>query len=211
MYVAALVLAVATAGTLYFDRAGKPVLSGICKMIASTAFMAAAWIGGAMDSFYGKAVFTGLFLSWWGDLLLIFKDKRPFLVGLVAFLLAHVAYIAAFFGHGIHPFGAAMALVVLLLPVWFIARWLKPHLTPEMRIPVYAYMVVISSMLVLAVGAWRAGGTLLIPCGALAFYLSDLSVAKERFVSPGYLNRLWGLPMYFLGQILLAFSVAAGA
>ncbi|MBX7256618.1 MAG: lysoplasmalogenase [Candidatus Hydrogenedentes bacterium] len=209
MYVAAIVLAIALAGTLYFDHAGKPVISGVCKMIASTAFMAAAWIGGAMDSFYGKAIFVGLFLSWWGDLLLIFKDKRPFLAGLVAFLAAHLAYIAAFFGRGVHPFGAAMAVVVLMPFVWIIVRWLKPHLSTEMKGPVYAYMVVISSMLVLSVGAWRAGGALLIPCGALAFYLSDLSVAKERFVSPGYLNRLWGLPMYFLGQILLAFSIAS--
>lgn len=209
MYFATVVLAIALGGTLYFDQAGKRELSGVCKMVASTAFLAAAWAVGAMESFYGKAIFAGLFLSWWGDLLLIFRDKRPFLAGLVAFLLAHLAYIAAFLGRGVHPFGAAMAVVVLLPFVWVIVRWLKPHLSTEMRGPVYAYMVVISSMLVLSVGAWRAGGTLLIPCGALAFYLSDLSVAKERFVSPGYFNRLWGLPMYFLGQILLAFSIAA--
>jgi hypothetical protein len=40
-----------------------------------------------------------------------------------------------------------------------------------------------------------------------AFYLSDLFVARQRFVAPAFANRLYGLPLYYLGQFLLAFSV----
>ena len=44
--------------------------------------------------------------------------------------------------------------------------------------------------------------------GAAMFCVSDLSVARDRFVSPGFVNGAWGLPLYFGGQLLLAASVA---
>ena len=42
--------------------------------------------------------------------------------------------------------------------------------------------------------------------GAVLFYLSDIMVARDRFVAPGFANRLVGLPLYFGGQLLLAWS-----
>ena len=44
------------------------------------------------------------------------------------------------------------------------------------------------------------------PEGDLAFYLSDLGVARQRFVSPGLINRFVGLPLYYGAQLLFAFS-----
>jgi len=49
----------------------------------------------------------------------------------------------------------------------------------------------------------------MIGLGATCFYFSDLSVARDRFVQKGYINRLIGLPLYYLGQFLLAFSLGA--
>ncbi|TFG38533.1 MAG: hypothetical protein E4H39_00070 [Syntrophobacterales bacterium] len=43
--------------------------------------------------------------------------------------------------------------------------------------------------------------------GALCFYFSDIFVARDRFFRKEFLNRLIGLPLYYLGQFLLAFSV----
>jgi hypothetical protein len=43
--------------------------------------------------------------------------------------------------------------------------------------------------------------------GALSFYFSDVFVARDRFIEQQFLNRLLGLPLYFAGQFLLAFSV----
>ncbi|MBW2297136.1 MAG: lysoplasmalogenase, partial [Deltaproteobacteria bacterium] len=43
--------------------------------------------------------------------------------------------------------------------------------------------------------------------GALSFYVSDLFVARDRFLKNESLNRLLGLPLYYGGQFLLAFSV----
>ena len=39
---------------------------------------------------------------------------------------------------------------------------------------------------------------------AVAFYLSDVSVARDRFVAPGFGNRIWGLPLYYAAQLLFA-------
>jgi hypothetical protein len=43
--------------------------------------------------------------------------------------------------------------------------------------------------------------------GALSFYVSDVFVARQRFVKSAFLNRLIGLPLYYGGQFMLAFSV----
>ena len=45
--------------------------------------------------------------------------------------------------------------------------------------------------------------------GAVSFYASNISVARNQFVAPGRVNRMWGLPLYYLAQVLLA-STAGG-
>jgi uncharacterized membrane protein YhhN len=77
-----------------------------------------------------------------------------------------------------------------------------------MRTLVFAYVAVISTMLALAAGTYAAHGNAYIVVGALMFYVSDLSVARDRFVGEHIFNRLWGLPLYYGGQILLALSAA---
>jgi hypothetical protein len=44
--------------------------------------------------------------------------------------------------------------------------------------------------------------------GALAFAASDVSVARDRFVRPEFVNRAWGLPLYYAAQLLLATTPA---
>jgi len=41
----------------------------------------------------------------------------------------------------------------------------------------------------------------------VSFYISDLFVARDRFFKTEFSNRLLGLPLYYAGQFLLAFSV----
>jgi uncharacterized membrane protein YhhN len=71
---------------------------------------------------------------------------------------------------------------------------------------VRVYFVVIGVMAVLACGVTAGGGPLLIVAGALAFTASDVSVARDRFVKHEFLNRAWGLPLYYAAQVLLALS-----
>lgn len=44
--------------------------------------------------------------------------------------------------------------------------------------------------------------------GALAFTASDVSVARDRFVQHGFVNRAWGLPFYYAAQLLIAATPA---
>jgi uncharacterized membrane protein YhhN len=76
------------------------------------------------------------------------------------------------------------------------------------RLPVLAYIVVISTMVVLAAGAAWGTQQWVILLGAVMFYFSDVSVARDRFVAPGFINGLWGLPLYYGGQLFLAYSVS---
>ena len=78
-----------------------------------------------------------------------------------------------------------------------------------MAAPVVAYVVVISVMVTLAFGSFGDGATLLIPVGATLFFVSDLFVARDKFVAPGTVNRVWGLPLYYGAQILLALSTTS--
>ena len=199
--------AAALTGLLVAERRGSPWGIYVCKPLASLGFLGAAVAAGAPGSLYGRTVLAALVLSWIGDLLLMSARSAVFLAGLGSFLLAHVAFGGAFLLRGEAWLWTAGALAMLLLPAGIVSRWLRPHLPPEMRLPVYAYIAVITLMLALAVGTAAAGSPTLILIGALAFYLSDLSVANDRFVRPGFLNRLWGLPLYYAAQLCLAASV----
>jgi hypothetical protein len=43
--------------------------------------------------------------------------------------------------------------------------------------------------------------------GAGLFYVSDLAVARDRFIAPGFANAAWGLPLYYGGQLVLALTL----
>lgn len=178
------------------------------KPLASAGFVLTALAGGALDTIYGITILTGLLLSMAGDVLLIPRRRATFLAGLVAFLLGHVAYAVAFGVHGVHWLFVMSAIVLLVVAGLLLARRYLPRIEGAMHGPVWAYGVVITVMLALAVGTYGAGGSWLIVSGAMLFYLSDLSVAGDRLIKPSFLQRAWGLPAYFGGQLLLALSVA---
>lgn len=181
------------------------------KPLTSALFvLTALWRGPGTR--YDWLVVAGLVLSMAGDVLLIRRERSWFLAGLVAFLLGHVAYLMAFGTRAallaLHP--AAMAALAALGLVVFVR--LRPYLG-RMQWPVAAYIVVITLMLM---GAWAvflapgggAGAAWLIACGATLFYVSDLSVARDRFIpGAGFANRAAGLTFYYTAQFLLAFTI----
>jgi len=71
-----------------------------------------------------------------------------------------------------------------------------------MRRPVQAYFLVISAMTALAAqSAGQAVRRSLPRARSLSrFYIS---VARDRFVRQQFANRAWGLPLYYLAQVLL--------
>jgi len=81
----------------------------------------------------------------------------------------------------------------------------------DMRIPVIAYIVIITAMVISAAALMNNPGLdpaarALVFAGALLFYVSDIFVARQRFVTKAFLNRAAGLPLYYAGQFMIAFS-----
>lgn len=192
--------------TLGAEWAHRRALLYIAKPTASLGFLLAALGAGALDDAFGIWILVGLVLSLFGDVALMFTGRAFFLAGLVSFLLAHIAYVGAFLIAGVSLTWAVVAAAGAVVVAAIVLRWLLPHVEDDMRVPVLGYVVVISVMASLAIGTLGAGLSALIVAGAVLFYLSDLFVARDRFVSPGFINTLAGLPLYYLAQVLLALS-----
>ena len=198
---------VAVAALLAAEARGSRAGIWIAKPLASAGFVAVALAAGAPDSPYGRWILAGLVLAWWGDVLLIPRSRAVFLAGIASFLLGHVAYGIAFVERGVSTTWVALAAVVLVGPALGVWRWLRGHVPAAMRGAVRAYVGVISAMVACAVGTFAEAGGAAILVGALMFFVSDLAVARNRFVAPGFVNKTWGLPLYYGGQLLLAASV----
>jgi uncharacterized membrane protein YhhN len=145
---------------------------------------------------------------------LLSHGSTGFLVGLGSFLLGHLAYVVGFtrcFDAGAIS-GATLALAIIPIAAGILAlRWLWQHLG-DMRVPVIAYITVITAMMIAAIAVVHdstrdAPIRYLIGSGATLFFISDLAVARDRFIAPGWHNRAWGLPAYYAGQLLLAWSI----
>ncbi len=185
-------------GLLWAEWQKRRPARALFKTLCSLGFLLFALSLG-LDSLFAQFVFAGLLLSALGDVLLLLASSRAFLGGLVAFLLAHLAYLGAFVQIGT-PSQWGLLLVLAMGYGWL--RWLWPYLG-GWKAPVLAYGVVISLMLWVGLGVPRPEVWL----GALFFYLSDLFVARERFVVQRPLNPLLGLPLYYAAQYLLAWAV----
>lgn len=209
-WVGAAMTAVGLVGTLVGDWGERPTLEWIFKPLAAVGFLVAVYGAGCFSSRYGVVLFVGLVLCLGGDILLIPREsKGAFLGGLGSFLLGHVAFAGAFFVRGVELKAVALAAIPLIIFGVGVVRWLGPHVPDKMVVPVRAYIVAILLMVAAAAGATAFGGPKTIVVGALAFMASDLFVARNRFVAPGIVNRIWGLPLYFGAQLVLA-STAAG-
>jgi uncharacterized membrane protein YhhN len=200
-------------GVLFFDK--KADIKGLLltKPVLSMLFVLTALAQKPLSASYFSAVMVALILCLIGDVCLIFQDsKKMFLAGLLPFLSGHAAYIAAFFfltRIGTITWGALIIFSALGTIVY---RWIRPNLG-TMKIPVIVYILIITAMVTNAVSlfgnaALLSSGRYLVLIGALSFYLSDIFVARNQFVTHAYINRLCGLPLYYFGQFLLAISVA---
>ncbi|WP_296246473.1 lysoplasmalogenase [uncultured Stenotrophomonas sp.] len=185
-------------------KLGKVLL----KILASTAFLALALQLGATASAYGQLILVGLGLGWVGDVLLLSQKSRLFLLGLASFLLAHMAYAIAFASLPIASTALALAFAVMSCLGIAVIAWLWSYLKAFYRVAVVAYVTVIVAMCALAIAVSAASGAWQLAAGAVMFAISDIAVARNRFVAAGARNKLWGLPLYYVAQIILASSVA---
>ena len=176
------------------------------------------WFG-SVGRFQGTllAFGIGFLFSLLGDILLM-SGYHYFLPGLVAFLLAHLAYILAF-DHpqpALSPAFFVLGAAVLLLWLTILARLdsgmraSKAH--TRMRVPVAVYSGVIALMLFSALLTlfrpdWQLPAAALAAGGGFLFFISDTMLAYDRFVRPFPHARFWVRITYHTGQL----GLAAGA
>lgn len=201
MIAATIVSAIACLVLVHAEWRGARAVRAIAKTVASLAFL---WVGIAAACELNFMT-AGLALGVVGDLALLGDGKRAFLIGLAAFLLGHLAYVA-----GIaqvvpaREWLAPLAAVPAAIGAGALA-YLWPRLG-SLRIPVIAYVATIVAMMAGALAA-RANTALVI--GAALFFASDLAVARDKFVAKTFANKAWGLPAYYAGQLLIAWSLSA--
>ncbi len=194
---------------LFAESRGQRPLMALAKTGASGLFIAVAVaLGAAHGPRFGALMLLALVLSAVGDVCLLSERPRAFMAGLGFFLLAHLVFSAAFALAPLPVGPLALAMAAMALVGGFSLRWLWPHLTPAFRWPVLAYIGAIMLMCALALTFAAATGRWLPAAGALLFAASDLAVARQSFAQRAFVNKLWGLPAYYIAQLLMAWSVA---
>lgn len=196
-----LCLAFAAANVLADWKGSRPIVL-ITKIAASTSFvvLGALGLGGTR---YGNWVVAALAFSWIGDVLLVSRTKTALIAGIGAFLFAHVAYAAAFSTASLNAIGFAAGLAAWGIIAVFLIRWLWSWLDKLYRIAVSIYLIAIILMVSLAAATLSP----LITVAACLFAFSDISVARDRFVEHSVSNKVWGIPLYYLAQVIFAISV----
>lgn len=148
----------------------------------------------------GKLMFAGMLLSGTGDVILDIDRVGLFIPGLVAFLLAHLCYIAAFATELRFEPKRAIPLTLLLIYALVIGWFLKDIASDKLP-PVMAYLVVITLM---AMGAFLLRRPYpLIALGAVAFMISDTVIAVNKFLVPIPNSTIINIGIYYAAQCMI--------
>lgn len=205
---AALAIAAGPLGAAWLNFAFKP--------LTTLLVIAWAWPRGAGEGARRSWLRVGLVLSWFGDVALLWPTEG-FVPGLVAFLLAHLAYIVAFtrglrFGARPVPFVLyAIVAALVLSRVW-------PGVPAGLRWPVLAYVAALACMAAQAAAVWLAAGHGIghvlarrAAIGGALFLASDATLAWNRFLWPVPAAGFWILASYWLAQAAIASSLQSAS
>lgn len=157
---------------------------------------------------YGILIVIGLLFSLAGDLFLMLPTDR-FLEGLISFFIAHVIYAAAFmaeWSQKLDDLNVLIWLMLALLALLFfrlLLNGVKEKGGRAMVVAVSLYITVISVM----TGMSFLSSQGFVIAAALFFYLSDGTLAWDRFKSSLKYRDYMVMSTYFLAQFLFAVSV----
>jgi uncharacterized membrane protein YhhN len=191
-----------------------PWLLYVFKPLTTLLVIVYAWPRGAGTVRLRHWVLVGLALSLIGDVALMWP-KQGFLPGLVAFLLAHLAYVVAFTRDTrLAAAPAAFGLYALVAGGILASLW--PGLPDALKGPVVAYVACLASMAAQAASRWwvhrgEAGARWCrrAAAGGALFVCSDALLAIDRFHAPLPAAALWILGSYWLAQWCIASSLRA--
>jgi uncharacterized membrane protein YhhN len=157
-----------------------------------------------------------LLFSLAGDVFLLLPSDQ-FIAGLVAFLLAQLAYVLVFNSDGF-LFNTTTILMmfaitlILISVVGSITEALKQSKRGGLVFPVVVYGIVIclmfwSAAVTLYRPEWSLLSASLMTLGGASFVFSDSLLTWDRFVSPIPRARLWTMSSYHIAQFALTFGV----
>lgn len=183
----------------------KPISTLLIIAIAGLSFLEPVY-----NPRYSIGIMIGLLFSFGGDLALLFQEKRkPFMIGLILFLIAHIVYSVTFSLIGHFTLWDILTAAILLTAGLIFYRLIEQNLG-AMKIPVIAYILIISLMVNRAFSTFASpdltpGQAWMISVGAVLFYISDIILAANRFWRPWRYNRV-SLAFYYCGQLLIALA-----
>lgn len=206
----ALAMATAASGLIEWHRVFKPLTILIAIAVVALHWQQRRPRASAMSQLGHAWLIAALLGSLAGDVFLMFPDY--FIPGLVAFLLAHLAYIALL-RRDAPLFASPLAWLAVggVALLVYAVLW-SGGLPAGLRGPVAAYVLAIAAMAGLAIGrAQRLGGAAwLVALGAACFLLSDATLAINRFVSPLPHSPVWVLGSYYAAQCLIVIGWLRG-
>ncbi|MBX3619460.1 MAG: lysoplasmalogenase [Rhizobacter sp.] len=184
-------------------------LAFVFKPLTTVLVIAWAWPRGASLPRMRRRVLIGLVLSLAGDVALLWP-KEGFLPGLVSFLLAHLAFIAAF-SVPLRFAGKPLAFGVYAVVAALILSQLWGGVPAGLRVPVLAYVACLACMAAQAAAWWRSAPALAearwAAAGGVLFMASDSLLAINKFAAPLPWSALWILATYWLAQMCIAASL----
>lgn len=169
---------------------------------------------------FQKRILIGFVFSWIGDIALMLEKFNPslFLVGLSAFLVAHIFYITAFYhsiqsssGRSLFARQFYFFLPLLLYGIGFY-YFLFPNLQ-SFAMPVLVYVVVICAMGCFALnrkGLVKEQSFKFIFYGALWFMLSDSLIAMNKFMLQIPMSGVWVMLTYMIAQYQIMRGTVSG-
>ncbi len=149
----------------------------------------------------GRLLFIGLMFGSAGDIALATDYSLSFMIGLGFFLIGHLFYIACFSRQWkFQPVRLIPVGLVMILSIG-----LSIALTPRLgglTIPVYAYVFIITLMVIFAV--FRGAPSPAVWIGAVLFLLSDAIIAVQKFMEIDVPQEsILIMASYYLAQILI--------
>jgi uncharacterized membrane protein YhhN len=184
-------------GDYVVERITKPLFVLLLMGLAWSLW----WEGSAPGSPSLLPVIVALGFSLIGDIALLNATEARFLVGLGAFLLAHVAYAWAILETPTPPglpwwLLAAVPFVLLLHAL--VGRDIVRH-SAEQKGPVFIYQLVITALVLIA--AWKGDEVVLLGCAVFA--MSDAILGHDRFVHQRRWAPLTVIVTYHVAQVLI--------
>jgi len=157
----------------------------------------------AITDIRGQVLFITYILCAMAGLALDLPIQNAFMIGLALFLLAHTGYIIVFARDFKWQRGRVWLIVILVLYAAVMAVVMLPFLG-GMLFPVYAYMAVVITMVVMAALRQSSGRCVL--CGALLFLVSDSALAVNKFLMPLPYADYIVMVTYYGAQFLILFG-----